>query len=101
TAAVPSWFPTMDTLGNLAVGALAIDPAHPDTLYAGNGDFVDTAGNTMLRSDDGGGTWSAPVALAGQYASGIKANVTAIRSIAVGSDAVFAATDAGLFVSHD
>ena len=44
SSANPTWAPTMDLLPNLAVGALALDPDHPDTLYVGNGDFVDAIG---------------------------------------------------------
>ena len=100
-SAVPSWSPAMDTQPNLAVGAIAMDPANPDTLYVGTGDFVDGSGNTIVKTTDGGSTWSTPVVLAGQYASGVAANVGAIRAIAVGADVVFAATDSGLFASHD
>ena len=96
----PTWFPITDTLANLAIGALAIDSAHPDTLYMGNGDFIDGSGNTMLKSTDGGGTWSEPVVLEGTYGQ-VKANVGAIRQIQVNGDVVFVATDAGLFRSTD
>ncbi|MBL0216541.1 MAG: hypothetical protein IPQ07_21990 [Myxococcales bacterium] len=98
-----AWHPTMDTQPNLAVGALAIDADHPDTLYAGTGDFVDASGNTVQKTIDGGGTWGTPVELAGTYpgANGVAANVGSIRSLAVRGDLVFAATDAGLFQSTD
>jgi photosystem II stability/assembly factor-like uncharacterized protein len=96
----PTWIPTTDTLPNLAVGALALDPAHPDTLYMGNGDFIDGAGNTMFKSTDGGATWSAPVELAGSYGA-VPATVGSIRQIQVDGDDVWVATDAGLFRSSD
>src|SRR3954468_18775215 len=63
SAGGPTWSPATDNLPNLAVGALAMDGANPDTLYLGNGDFVDGAGNTILKSSDGGSTWGTPVAL--------------------------------------
>lgn len=97
----PSWVPASDTLPNLAIGALAIDPERPDTLYLGNGDFVDGSGNTVFKSTNGGGTWSEPLVLSGMYASGVPAVVGSIRQIAVAGDVVFAATDAGLFRSAD
>jgi hypothetical protein len=97
----PHWAPTTDTQPNLAIGALAMDPDHPDTLFVGNGDFVDTAGNTILKSTDGGGTWSVPVVLDGMYPSGIAAKVRAIFDITVHGNTVLAATDAGLFSSTD
>ncbi len=97
----PSWIPVTDTIPNLAVGALAIDAAHPDTLYVGNGDFIDGAGDTVVKTSDGGGTWSVPVRLTGSYASGVAAKVGSIRQIAVDGATVWAATDAGLFRSSD
>lgn len=96
----PTWIPITDTLANLAVGAVAIDSANPDTLYMGNGDFIDGSGNTMLKSTNGGGTWSEPVVLEGSYGQ-VKANVGSIRQIQVNGDMIFVATDAGLFRSTD
>jgi hypothetical protein len=97
----PTWAPLTDILPNLAAGALALDPADPDTLYLGTGDFVDGAGNTVLRSKDGGATWDEPVVLEGVYRSHLPAKVSSIRQLAVAGRRVFAATDAGLFVSRD
>jgi hypothetical protein len=97
----PTWIPTTDTLPNLAVGSLAIDAAHPDTLYLGSGDFIDGSGNTMFKTTNGGGTWSAPVVLEGVYPSSVPAVVGSIRQIAVDGDVVWVATDAGLFRSSD
>ena len=100
-AAGPTWVPTTDALPNLAVGAVAIDAAHPDTLYLGSGDFIDGSGNTMFKSTNGGGTWSAPIELTGMYSSSVPAVVSSIRQIAVEGDVVWVATDAGLFRSSD
>ncbi len=97
----PTWNPASDTLPNLAVGALAIDAAHPDTLYLGSGDFIDASGNTMFKSTNGGGTWSAPVVLEGMYPSSVPAVVSSIRQIAVDGDNVWVATNAGLFRSSN
>ena len=91
-SANPHWAPTMDLLPNLAVGALALDPDHPDTLFVGNGDFVDASGDTILKSTDGGGTWAAPVELTG---------VSSIRQIGVKGTLVLVATDIGMFASND
>ncbi|HEY5946116.1 MAG TPA: hypothetical protein VIV40_11525 [Kofleriaceae bacterium] len=101
SAAGPTWIPTTDTLPNLAVGALAIDAAHPDTLYLGSGDFIDGSGNTMFKTTNGGGAWSAPVVLEGTYASSVPATVKSINQISVDGDSVWVATDAGLFHSSD
>jgi hypothetical protein len=97
----PTWAPTMDTLPNLAVGALALDPDHPDTMYVGNGDFVDTPGDTVLKSSDGGGTWKDPVVLAGTHPNGLAVHATSIRNIGVHGNRVLMATDVGLFASTD
>src|SRR5690348_17791579 len=48
----PHWNPAFDLQPNLAIGALAIDPARPDTLYAGTGDFVDGSGDTIQTTHD-------------------------------------------------
>jgi len=101
SAAGPTWSPTMDTQPNLAVGALALDPDHPDTLYVGTGDFVDTAGDTVIKSTDGGGTWSAPITLAATHPNGFDAHASSVRSIGVHGSQVLVATDVGLFASSD
>jgi hypothetical protein len=99
----PSWAPLTDTQPNLAVGALAIDGAHPDTLYMGNGDFVDASGNTIVKTTDGGSSWGTPVVLTGKYPdpNGVDANVSSIRQIGVDGDRLLVATDVGLFRSTD
>lgn len=101
----PSWIPIGDTLPNLAVGALAIDPNAPGTLYLGTGDSFDVGGNQMLKSVDGGGTWSAPVTLSGTApGQAVTFKPGAIRDIRVDPENgmnVLVATDQGLFRSTD
>ncbi len=99
----PTWSSSGDTLPNLAVGALALDETRPDTIYLGTGDFIDASGNTILKSTDGGGTWGAPVALAGAYPSPnpAKADVRSVRAIGARGDLVLVGTDVGLFTSSD
>jgi len=59
-----TWEPLTDGIPNLSVGALAMAPSNPDIVYLGTGeggygiDFIPGIG--MLRSDDGGDTWSLP-----------------------------------------
>ena len=98
-----SWLPLSDTEPSLAAGALVLDPDQPDTLYVGYGDFINTAGNTVVRTTDGGRTWSSPVALGGTYPApnGLPAAVRGIRSIAVHGSRVLVGTDVGLFASTD
>ncbi|HEY0985655.1 MAG TPA: hypothetical protein VGD80_01335, partial [Kofleriaceae bacterium] len=102
-ASGPSWTPLGDMLPNLAIGALALDPANPDTLYLGNGDFVDGSGNTVLKSVDGGATWGPLVVLAGTYPppNNFPAGVRAVRALGVRGAQVLAGTDVGLFASSN
>jgi photosystem II stability/assembly factor-like uncharacterized protein len=51
--------PVADFSGNLAIGAMAIDPVNPDVMYAGTGEsFAGFAGIGILKSTDGGLTWN-------------------------------------------
>ena len=48
-----------DFLGNVVVGAMAFDPANPNTVYAGTGEsFTGYQGVGMFKSTDRGVTWS-------------------------------------------
>lgn len=55
-----SWAPRTDYQRTLTVGALAIDPTTPATVYCGTGegDWWSWLGMGLLRSADGGTTWS-------------------------------------------
>jgi photosystem II stability/assembly factor-like uncharacterized protein len=57
-----TWKPLSDDAAGLSVGALAIDPFNPQVIYAGtgepNGSIDSFHGVGMLRSTDGGRTWS-------------------------------------------
>nr|HEX4319091.1 hypothetical protein [Kofleriaceae bacterium] len=100
-SAAPHWNPIFDTQPDLAIGAFAMDPANPDVLYVGTGDFVDTSGDTIQKSTDGGSTWSTPVALSGMTASGHALTPLSVRSLGVSGQTILAGTDAGMFVSND
>ncbi|MBD3333941.1 MAG: hypothetical protein GF355_00310, partial [Candidatus Eisenbacteria bacterium] len=59
-----TWQPLFDTQPSLAVGAVAIDPSHPNTtVYAGTGEVnpgggsVAYGGTGIYRTTDGGGSW--------------------------------------------
>ena len=102
SASGPTWSPATDTLPNLAVGSLAMDDTNPDTLFLGNGDFVDGAGNTVLKSSDGGSTWGTPVALAHRsLPGGFSIGVGAVRALVAHGNQVLAGTDIGLYASSD
>jgi len=57
-----TWFPVMDSQPVASIGALAVAPSDPKTVYAGSGeadmrsDII--AGNGMYRSTDAGATWT-------------------------------------------
>jgi hypothetical protein len=103
----PTWYPITETIGNLAIGNIALDPNAPDTLYAGLGDVFDVPGGQMIKTTDGGITWSMPVQLAGTYppeSGGAVVSAQRVRSVAVdpsNSNHVLVATDVGLFRSLD
>ena len=46
TDAGASWSPLNDTLGNIGIASLAMDPTDPKVVYAGTGDIVDRVGRT-------------------------------------------------------
>jgi uncharacterized repeat protein (TIGR01451 family) len=57
-----NWVPKTDTLGSLAIGALAIAPSDDSIIYAGTGEGALSGdsyfGNGILKSTDGGQNWS-------------------------------------------
>jgi photosystem II stability/assembly factor-like uncharacterized protein len=59
-----SWAPKTDDQPSLAVGAIAIDPKNKSTIWVGTGEghtgVISYFGRGLLRSDDGGETWSRP-----------------------------------------
>jgi hypothetical protein len=104
----PHWVPASDGVVDLAVGALALDPRLPDTLYLGAGDMFDpSAGGFIVKSTNGGGTWSAPVVLTASYTAGTVTDTyraTNVRDLKVdptNSSNVLVTTNVGLFRSTD
>src|SRR5579884_363864 len=55
------WKPIFDAQGVASIGAIAVAPSDPNTIYVGTGEADMrsdiTAGNGMFRSTDGGETW--------------------------------------------
>ena len=65
------WTPLTDDQCNLTIGALTIDPADPNVLFAGTGEYnVNSWGCGILRSIDGGTSWSNLGATAFRVTSG-------------------------------
>ncbi|MGE5102270.1 MAG: dockerin type I domain-containing protein [Deltaproteobacteria bacterium] len=99
-----TWIPATDDQCSLNIGAIAVDPAAPNVVYAGTGEYNATSiGCGMLRSTDGGVTWTALGAsslLAGSTDAAF-AHILIDRSTAgsPATTALLAATDAALFRS--
>ncbi|MBI3997053.1 MAG: hypothetical protein HY352_05270 [Candidatus Omnitrophica bacterium] len=91
-----TWTPLTDEMPDLNVNALAVDPQSPETIYWGLGDdFVRVAGLKLLKSINGGLTWSyLPLAFS-PYA-----NVTKIQVHPRKSDVVYVAAD-GIYKTED
>lgn len=88
-----TWTPITEALGSLACGALAMDPNAPNVLYLGLGDPFDGTGVGLVKSTDGGLTWSSPVYL------GSSTVTTDIEVVAANPNVVLATTNDGLFRS--
>ena len=93
-----SWAPRSDFMPTLATGAIAFDPSHPSIVYAGTGegDFYRALGAGVLRSTNGGSTWSvrttAPFLGVGFHDLTVDPD---------DGDRLLAATRAGIFESTD
>lgn len=96
-----SWRPVSNGLSSLAMGALAIDPKNPNTIYAGTGEFAQGFGSFfgggIYRSTNAGASW-VPIGLS---------NVGAFSKIVVHpvqSNVIYAAgagSGSGLYVTKD
>ena len=92
----PHWISITGGIGSQSVGAFALDPNSPETLFLGLGDPFDVQTPGFYTSLDGGASWQGPALLTG--AGGNVA--TSVRDILVdpsGTGAVVVATDSGLF----
>lgn len=93
-----TWTPRTDQQPSLATGAIAFDPSNSQIVYAGTGegDFYAMLGAGILRSTDGGATWSvratAPFAGIGFYDIAVDPT---------NGQHILAATSAGLFESSN
>lgn len=91
--AITDALPTAGGSGNLSLGAMAVSPADPDTLFLGLGDAFDAEGRGLYKSSDGGATWTAAVGLG---------NATRISSILpLDANRILVGTNAGLKISTD
>lgn len=102
-----SWTPLTDGQCSLVTGAIAVDPVNPNIVYVGTGEFYEaTAGCGVLRSTDGGASWTniATAPFATSLATAIVFfNIVVDRATAGSSTAttLIAATNQGIFRSTD
>ena len=97
-----TWSTNTDHLPNLGVSSIAIDPLHPDTMYIATGDRDggDTFSFGVLKSTDGGQTWST-TGLTQSVQQGKRIGTLHIISnntqivIAAARDGIFRSTDGG------
>jgi photosystem II stability/assembly factor-like uncharacterized protein len=100
-----SWRPLTDTLANIAVGVLEMDPANPDVVYAGTGEIYYAPepygwyrGGGIMRSVDAGSTWTF---LDSTVANPDFAWVGDVEVSPHDSNRLYAATSTGVWVSDD
>lgn len=96
-----SWAPVSDTMANIAVASLAMDPTNSSVLYAGTGegsfniDAIRGAG--IFKSTDAGNSWT-------QLAATTGSNFNFVNDLLVApsnAQIVVAVTNTGVFVSSN
>ena len=98
-----TWLPAMDPMPSLSMGAVAVDAANSQIVYAGSGNpfdggFAFTKGVGIFRSSDGGATWSI---VDGGVLDTIFAGMLINRIVVPAPDLLLVATDHGLYRSVD
>ena len=101
------WRPVGDEMTNLAVNALAFDPANPDTIYAGTGEgffreevratSLPLRGGGIFVSHDRGESWSLIPSTGGPRFYWVNDLVISLHD----SSRIYAATRAGVMRSKD
>ena len=100
TSGGATWSPLTDSQCAPAIGSVAVDPVDPNLVYAGTGEIntFEFAGCGVLRSLDGGATWTAPATNpVGPYHG--KILVDPATAGTTGQTTLLAATSGGLYVS--
>jgi len=104
-----SWVPTTDGECSLAMGWITVDPVNPDIVYAGTGEQHFSAdsyyGCGLLRSTDGGGSWTQLGASVFRTSTGgakiSRVVVDPSTAGSVGTTRLYVASDFGIHVSTD
>lgn len=96
TAADIQWEPVNDFWSSIAIGAIVQDPNNPQLIYVGTGDNIDVKGFGVLRSTDGGNTWSLLPATN-------NSNFSTVQAMAINplNGDIYAATNFALYRSQD
>jgi hypothetical protein len=105
-----SWEPKTDGTASLAMGSLAVDPQDPSIVYAGTGEYsngtVAFPGAGVLRSFDGGETWTDPplgadpAVFGGRYISRVRLRPDAVADPRT-QRIVYVTASTGFFRSPD
>jgi photosystem II stability/assembly factor-like uncharacterized protein len=91
-----SWRPLTDDLSDLIVGAVAVAPSSPDTIYLGTGEANGMPGIGLLVSVDGGANWTLPDTVIAGWFFRISVHPANPQDLAAGTDAGgFRSTDGG------
>ncbi|MBL8961960.1 MAG: hypothetical protein JNJ98_19010 [Gemmatimonadetes bacterium] len=101
TDAGHTWAPTTDNSCTISMGAVAFDPVNPNLAYALTGDArgeVQT-GCGVLRSSDGGRSWTVPESNPLVGSNGYELAVDRATAGSSSGTRLLAATDRGLFLS--
>jgi photosystem II stability/assembly factor-like uncharacterized protein len=96
-----TWTPLTDDLDDLSIGAVAIAPSSPDTIYLGTGEPSGTPGIGLVTSSDGGATWTYPAAVVARSFYRISVHPSNPQELVAGTDAGgLRSTDGGKTWSH-
>jgi photosystem II stability/assembly factor-like uncharacterized protein len=96
-----TWTPLTDDLNDLSVGAVAIAPSSPDTIYLGTGEPSGTPGIGLVTSSDGGATWTYPTAVVARAFYRISVHPNNPQELVAGTDSGgLRSTDGGKTWSH-
>src|SRR5262249_35456486 len=109
----PTWTAVTDTLGFLAVGAMAVSPVVSGTtvtLWVGLGDVFDQKGGMIVKGTfdtaSGAATWGVPVALStpAHPADGFPSTAQDVRDVKIDPNdpnTILVSTNEGLYRSTD